>query len=126
MTSPPSDGHKGVVVQWKGAGTVQRIRKVGSLRPGGIPKKEHLTGHVRVPAAEEEDVPRGHGDGGGVYPWLVEIGVLCPSRGKRRQRNATHRQSHIVVLAFPTADNHLRIGKNESIVSPSLLWKFRH
>ena len=81
MVSPPSDGHKGGVVQWKGAGTVQGLGKVRSLRPGGITHEKHLTGHVRVPAAEEEDVPRGHGDGGGVDSWLVEIGVLCPSRG---------------------------------------------
>ena len=81
MASPPSDGHKGVVVQWQSAGTVQRVKQVGSLRPSGSSVQKHLAGHVRIPAAEKVDIPRGHGDSRGIDPWLVEVGVAGPRRG---------------------------------------------
>ena len=107
VASPPADGHKGVLVHWKGAAAVQRFRKVGPLRPGGSTHEKHFAGQVRIPASEEEDVPGAHGDGGGIDPRLIEVGVLCPSRGKKGEGYAGFGQSHTVVLAFPPADNHL-------------------
>ena len=108
VASPPSDRHKSGFVQWKSAGAVQGIRQVGSLRPGGSSWLEkHFAGQVRIPTTKKVDLSRWHGDCGRVDPWLSKIGVFSPRRGKRRKGYALHRQSHMMVLAFPPAYDHL-------------------
>ena len=57
VVSTSSDCHEGGVVKREGTCTVQGVRQVRPLCPGGVSLEKHLACHVRVPTAKKVHVP---------------------------------------------------------------------